>query len=172
MNSLATSGKHRLATSIVCVCLVLSAVPCSGVRAQHQDHSQAVEAIRAARLTQNEAIAIRSLDEVVRFWSDDITVRASLGFTVTGIPAYRAALDSDSSIAYSRQPEEVQVSDRWPLAWEEGTWIGYRRGTGEELISGRYAAQWLWIDGWWKIRSEIFVAMECSGIACDWPVSK
>jgi ketosteroid isomerase-like protein len=172
LNSLATSGATRLATSIICTCLVLSAVLCSDVQAQHQDHSQAVEAIRAARLTQNVAIANRSFDEVVRFWSDDITVRASRGSTLTGIPAYRAALDSDSSIAYARHPEEVQVSDGWPLAWEEGTWTGYRRGTGEELISGRYAAQWLRTGGRWKIRSEIFVAMECSGIACDWPVSR
>ena len=128
-------------------------------------------AIRSARARQNEAIAQGSFDEVARFWTEDVTVRAGLGFTLNGREAYRDAFASDTTIAYVREPARITVSDRWPLAFEVGTWVGRRRATGEELIAGEYGAQWIEIDGVWKIRSEVFVALSCSDSACDWRVT-
>lgn len=108
----------------------------------------------------------------MRFWTDDVTVRAGLGFTLRGRAAYRAAFLSDSAIYYVRETADVRLSERWPLAWEEGAWVGRRRGHGERLIWGRYAAQWIETDGRWRICSELFVALGCSGVACQWPVSR
>jgi ketosteroid isomerase-like protein len=129
-------------------------------------------AIRAARAQQNAAIAAGNFDDVARFWTEDITVRAGLGFALRGTAAYRTAFSSDTSITYVRELEGIEVSEQWPLAWESGSWVGRRRGSGELLIAGRYGAQWLKVDGAWKIRSEVFVALSCTDVACRWPVAR
>jgi ketosteroid isomerase-like protein len=125
--------------------------------------------VRAARAQQNEAIAARDLDRVASFWIDDVQVTAGLGFTLRGRDAYRRAFESDSMIVYRREPDNVQVNSHWPIAWETGSWAGRRAGQyGQALLGGRYSAQWVKQNGRWLIRSELFVALECSGAACAW----
>jgi hypothetical protein len=41
-----------------------------------------------------------------------------------------------------------------------------RRGSPSHR--GRYAAQWVKRQGRWLIRSEVFVALTCSGIGCSY----
>jgi hypothetical protein len=72
---------------------------------------------------------------------------------------------------YRRDPAEIQVSSDYLIAWEQGTWTGTVAAGGAPLIRGRYSAQWVKVGGQWLIRSELFVALECSGAACNWPVS-
>ena len=125
--------------------------------------------VRAARAQQNEAIARRDFDAVATFWLDDVQVTAGLGFTLHGRDVYRRAFASDSALVYRREPDNVQVNPRWPIAWETGSWTGRRRGqAGSPLLAGRYAAQWVKQGGRWLIRSELFVALDCSGDACAW----
>ena len=125
--------------------------------------------VRAARAQQNEAIAARDLDRVASFWIDDVQVTAGLGFTLRGRDAYRRAFASDSMIVYRREPDNVQVNAHWPIAWETGSWAGHRSGqSGPALLAGRYSAQWVKQNGRWLIRSELFVALDCSGAACAW----
>ena len=125
--------------------------------------------VRAARAQQNEAIAARDLDRVASFWIVDVQVTAGLGFTLHGRDAYRRAFASDSTMVYRREPDNVQVNSHWPLAWETGSWTGRRSGeSGPALLAGRYSAQWVKQDGRWLIRSELFVALDCSGAACAW----
>ena len=68
----------------------------------------------------------------------------------------------------------VPVGAMWmtglaPSAWETGSWTGYRSGqSGPALLAGRYSAQWVKQNGRWLIRSELFVALDCSGAACAW----
>ena len=125
--------------------------------------------VRAARVQQNEAIAARDLDRVASFWIDDVQVTAGLGFTLRGRDAYRRAFALDSVMVYRREPDNVQVNSHWPIAWETGSWTGHRSGqTGPALLAGRYSAQWVKQNGRWLIRSELFVALDCSGAACAW----
>lgn len=127
-------------------------------------------AIRAARADQNQAIAARDLDRVAALWVDDVQVTAGLGFTLRGREAYRHAFLSDSTMVYRREPENVQVSSNWSIAWESGVWTARRSNQpGPTLLRGRYSAQWFKQDGRWRIRSELFVALECEGEACRWP---
>ena len=149
---------------------VALAMACASAAAQGVTPVGDEAAIRAARAAQNEAIRAYALDEIARFWTEDVTIRAGLGFVLSGRAAYRAAFSSDSSIIYERQPDRVQVTARWPLAWEDGTWIGRRRSDGAQLISGRYSAQWIKTGEEWRIRSELFVALDCAGTGCGWPV--
>ncbi len=155
----------------IVVTLLACASGCMSSAVQNPIPTGDEAAIRDARAAQNDAIEAGAFDEVASYWQDDITVRAGLGTAIVGRGAYRAAFSRDSGTIYDRQTELVELSDRWPLAWEEGSWIGRRRSDGERLISGRYAAQWLKIAGEWKIRSEMFVALECSSVACSWPVA-
>jgi ketosteroid isomerase-like protein len=129
-------------------------------------------AIRAARTAQNDALVSGKLDVVSDFWTEDVTVRTGLGTVLAGRTAYRAAFERDSTTLYRRETDNVAFSDRWPVAWEEGHWTGRRRHGDELLIAGRYATQWIKADGVWKIRSELFVALECAAVACSWPIAK
>ena len=125
--------------------------------------------VRAARAAQNTALAQRDLDRVASFWTDDIAVRSALGRLLQGKSAYQNVLAGDSLLVYRREPDRVDVSDndRWPLAFESGTWTARASGKGQPVLRGRYAAHWIKRNGKWLIRSELYVALGCSGNACS-----
>jgi ketosteroid isomerase-like protein len=126
------------------------------------------EIIKTARHAQNAAIAAFKPDEVAAFWTDDVTICRGLGVLVAGKAAYRKLFEADapsaSAIIYQREPEAVEVSPHWPLAFETGIWRGHQGGVnGPTIISGRYSAQWVKRDGRWLIRAEVYVALDGAG---------
>lgn len=126
------------------------------------------EVIKAERARQNAAIAAYKLDDVVMFWTDDVTICRGLGTQLAGKAAYRKLFESDvpspTQIVYQRQLSAVEVSPHWPLAFETGTWSGHLGGvSGPVVISGRYSAQWVKRDGRWLIRAEVYVALDGTG---------
>jgi ketosteroid isomerase-like protein len=127
--------------------------------------------IRTARTIQTKAMADRDFDTAASIWTEDVTMRRALGQAVVGRSEYRDMLSSASSgqnpLIYQRVAATVDVSDRWPLAYEEGRWSGHIGDTeGQAVIGGRYAAQWVKRDGRWLIRSEVFVALTCEEAGC------
>ena len=152
-------GGSSIATSVLAAAL-MAAVPA--------DH----RAVRAARTAQNEAIAAGDLERAASVWTEDVTVRRALGQPLSGREAARKALEPPSApatrLVYQRLTKDVEVSPKWPLAFETGTWEGHR-GTisGPIVIGGRYSAQWVNRAGQWLIRSEVFVALTCSGVGCE-----
>lgn len=129
------------------------------------------DAVRNARLDQNAAIAAKDLERVAMFWTDDVTIRRGLGTSVIGKEAYRVLMDdevNEKHLFYVREPEQIEISAQWPLAYESGIWTA-RRGSAEgtAIIRGRYAAQWVKRMGNWYIRSEVFVALSCCENGCD-----
>jgi hypothetical protein len=87
--------------------------------------------------------------------------------------AYRQVIapagNRDSNLVYQRDPGTIDVSVHFPLAFETGTWIGQLGGIGgPAVIGGRYSAQWVKRAGSWLIRSELFVALSCSGAGCSY----
>jgi ketosteroid isomerase-like protein len=135
--------------------------------------SRDAAAVRATRAAQNTAIAQHDLDRVASYWTDDIVIRSALGRVIQGRAGYRTVLGADTATLYRREPDRVDVSanDRWPLAFESGTWTGSDPRTGRPLLRGRYAAQWIKRNGHWLIRSEVFVALGCSGAGCTRPLA-
>jgi ketosteroid isomerase-like protein len=129
-------------------------------------------AIRAARTAQNKAIASGDLDRVASFWTEDVTVRRALGQPLNGREAARQALvlppAPATHLIYQRLTKDVEVSPKWPLAFETGAWEGHL-GTiaGPVVIGGRYSAQWVKRVDQWLIRSEVFVALTCNGVGCE-----
>lgn len=127
-------------------------------------------AIRAARRAQNAAMAAGDVDRAATFWTADVTIRRGLGAGLSGIDAYKAILERapipDTALVYQRTATDVHVSPRWPLAFETGLWSARVGGRGPEVMGGRYSAQWVKREGRWLIRSEVFVALTCSGTGC------
>jgi ketosteroid isomerase-like protein len=136
------------------------------------DTGAAERDLRAARVAQNTAIAAGDLDAAAAFWTDDVTVRRALGQPLSGRAEARRALEPAAPpaprIVYQRLTRDVAVSAQWPLAFETGTWEGHlQSATGATVIGGRFSAQWVKRDDRWLIRSEVFVALTCSGIGCE-----
>jgi ketosteroid isomerase-like protein len=123
-------------------------------------------------VAQNAAIAAGALDRVASFWTEDVTVRRALGHPLSGRDAALEALQPvgppAARLVYQRLTGEIDVSTNWPLAFETGTWQGHSGSvTGPAIIGGRYSAQWVKRGDRWLIRSEVFVALTCSGVGCQ-----
>jgi ketosteroid isomerase-like protein len=161
------TSSTRLAIAAAVAAGALALVQATGGR------SREAAAVRATRAAQNTAIAQHDLERVASYWTDDVVIRSALGRVIQGRAGYRTVLGADSITQYRREPERVDVSDneRWPLAFESGTWTGSDPRTGRPLIRGRYAAQWIKHDGRWLIRSEVFVALGCAGPGCSRPLA-
>lgn len=132
-------------------------------------------AVRAARAAQNRAIAALDTAGVASYWTDDVEIRRGLGALVVGKEAYAKLFVPDSGaiargeeLIYQREPSSVEVSTKWPLAYESGTWAGhFGRADGPTRIGGRYTAQWVKRDGKWLIRGEVYVALTCADVGCE-----
>ena len=148
--------------------------PMSVPAAESRPDGAEARAVRAARAAQNGAIAALDTAAVARVWTEDVEIRRGLGSLVLGRDAYTRLFNPDSGavtrgeeLIYQREPVSVVVSARWPLAYEEGTWVGHLgRADGPALIGGRYAAQWVQRGGRWLIRGEVYVALTCAGTGC------
>jgi ketosteroid isomerase-like protein len=135
-----------------------------------------IETIREARLAQNRAIRERDLDAIAGVMETDIHATSGVGIHIVGRDAYRRAYADDfevlEDVIYTRSPDEIELSnmdtglaDR--LAAESGTWTGsFVTPRGPAQVRGVYTAMWRKRNGRWRINSEIFVSLTCSGNGC------
>jgi ketosteroid isomerase-like protein len=131
-------------------------------------------AIRAERLRQNAAIAVHDLTAIESTWESDIVVTAGMGIAFQGAALYRKAFEEEFATFpdthYERQPQSIKVSNVRPLAAEEGSWTRTWTGKkGKGRMQGTYMAMWQKTDGAWRIRSELFVLLDCTGEGCPTP---
>jgi ketosteroid isomerase-like protein len=114
------------------------------------------------RLEQNAAMWSDNpdYDLIASFWTDDFTVRRALGQNVNGKEDSRKMIAGASTVVFQRIPATVTLSERFPLAFEDGMFCGYTKGTNIVVLSGRYAAQWVKRENVWFIRSELFCALD------------
>lgn len=127
--------------------------------------------IRNARDQYNNAIARHDVQAIMSFIDDEYQITTSLGQLTQGrdgeAGSWQELFSTRQNVLYVRTPETVEMSDAYPLAAETGTWVGtWSTPDGGVRTGGRYSAMWRQVDGEWKVRSELFVALYCEGLAC------
>jgi ketosteroid isomerase-like protein len=125
-------------------------------------------AILSARAQSNRAIMDRDLTGFGQTMLPDIEVTRGSGSHVTGRDSVLASVagqfNDPDFLGYVRQTDSIQVSAMGPLAAEHGHWTGrFRRPDGIQIITGAYLSMWRKTGEGWKIQSELFVSLSCSG---------
>lgn len=131
-----------------------------------------VAAIREARERSNAAIKRHDVAGVLVELEEDAAVTASNGSQIQGWEAQRTAyggrFDRFPDVAWIRTPETIRIGADRLFASERGTWIGRWTADGGPVeVHGEYQAMWRRSGGRWRIRSELFVALDCNGPACS-----
>jgi len=142
----------------------------AGVSVFAQDLSDS-DRIREARDQYNNAIARHDVQAIMSFIDDEYQITTSLGQLIQGrdgeAAAWQDLFSSRQDVLYVRTPEAVELSNAYPLAAETGTWVGtWSTPDGIVRTGGHYSAMWRQVDGKWKVRSELFVALYCEGLGC------
>jgi ketosteroid isomerase-like protein len=127
--------------------------------------------IRDVRAAYNDAIARHDVPDIISFFDEEYQITTSLGQLSQdrdGEAAdWRELFASRQDLLYVRSPESIEISEDYPLAAEIGTWVGtWSTNQGPVRTGGRYTAMWRQVDGTWKVRSELFVALYCDGVSC------
>ena len=165
-----------VAASVVLAALALSACSVTMRPSPEPSAADEIETIRQARLAQNQAIREQDLDAIAEVLEPDVHVTSGIGIHVVGRDNYRDAYAQDfevlENVTYVRTPDEIELSsvdtglaDR--IAAESGTWTGsFVTPRGPAQVRGVYSAMWRKKAGRWRINSEIFVSLTCSGEGC------
>jgi ketosteroid isomerase-like protein len=130
-----------------------------------------VDAIQAARMKSNDAIARHDVDTLQSVLDEDFVITISSGAIERSRDAHGRSFASHfeqyPDVVYVRTPTEITLSKAYPLAIEHGTWVGSRTGENGKLENGgQYTAAWRKTDGEWRIYSELFVGLYCNGADC------
>ncbi len=133
--------------------------------------SHAVEEIRAARQASNVALKRHDLQAFAASLDPDLVVVAGRGSFVPSRQAYLDLFAKDftdpKALRYERTIDSVEVNPDAPLAAEHGHWTGIAPD-GKPAVGGTYLAMWRKSDAGWKIRSELFVLLNCfDPAACE-----
>lgn len=168
-------SRLRLAATLF-VAMAASGCSVSIGGSQRPNTESEIETIREARLAQNRAIREQDLDAIAEVLEPDVHVTSGIGIHIVGRDAYRRAYEDDfevlEDVIYTRTPDEIEISavdtgmaER--IAAESGTWTGsFVTPRGPAQMRGVYSAMWRKRSGRWRINSEIFVSLACSGAGC------
>lgn len=133
--------------------------------------SEDADSIRSLRAESNQAIAVRDVDALIDFLDSGYVIAASSGDILQGreenAESWTAHFAEFPDVVYVRTPAEVIISEAYPRAIENGTWVGrMTTANGKLEKGGRYTAGWRKVEGVWKIRSELYVSLYCHGVDC------
>jgi ketosteroid isomerase-like protein len=148
------------------IALLLSVASVSCVAQAAHDE----EAIRSIRARSNKAIEASDIAGFAASLEPGFVVVTGNGSFLSR-EAYVAAFAKDfedpHSVRFERIVDSIEVSTSVPLAAEHGHWVGHLPG-GPVIFRGTYLAMWRRSEGGWKLRSELFVSLACSGAdACE-----
>jgi len=135
----------------------------TGVSAQNNKDKD-IEQIKAMRKASNEAIQKHDLTGIARPMIEDMVSISGNGSIYLGkdsaISLLKQRFTAMPDLVFVRTPYVIRISNNDTLAWEKGTWKGYRTDRKARSSSGgNYAAIWCKRDGVWRTRSEMFVAL-------------
>lgn len=129
-----------------------------------------VAAIESLRAASNRAIDARDLAAFGQTMLPDVDVTRGSGSHVSGRDSVLASVavqfKDPHFLGYVRHTDSIQISSTGPLAAERGHWTGrFRRSDGIQTITGVYLTMWRKTEAGWRIRSELFVSLDCTGSA-------
>lgn len=124
--------------------------------------------IRTLRAQSNRAIMERNLTAFGQTMLPEIEVTRGSGSHVSGRDSVLASVapqfNDPNFLGYVRHTDSLQISSSAPLAAEHGHWTGrFKRADGIQTLTGVYLAMWCKTDVGWRIRSELFVVLTCTG---------
>ena len=145
-------------------------VPLGSMAQSTAAESPDVRLIQSLRQQSNRAIQARDLKAFAQTMLPEIEVTRGSSVHVSGRDSVLASLSvqfkDPAFLGYVRDTDSIQVSTSGPLAAERGHWTGrFQRSDGIQTITGVYLAMWRKTDAGWKIRSELFVSLACTGSA-------
>ena len=131
-----------------------------------------VAAIKALRQADNTAIARRDFAPVRDLFDPDYhVIRGASGSVMAGPDATETLLKDDIAkdpgfVGYERFTDQVELGAGGMRAAEHGRWAGrWSEPDGAMALTGVYLAMWVKTGGRWTLKSEAFVALNCSGSA-------
>lgn len=130
----------------------------------------AIATIQQLRRQSNKAIQARDLAGFGQTMLANIEVTRGSGSHVSGRDSVLASVavqfKDPAFLGYIRTTDRIDLSHTSPLAAEHGHWSGsFRRDDGIQVITGTYLSMWRKTDTGWKIQSELFVSLGCTGSA-------
>lgn len=132
--------------------------------------SPAVAEIRAMRAASNAAIARRDVAGSLAAMLPGYRGTWAQSTAHRSVDSVFAALTrqyADSNmLGYVRTPVSIDISTTGPAAAEYGNWVGrWRRADGIQETTGSYYATWQRTPEGWRLNSEAFVSLACTGSA-------
>jgi len=133
-----------------------------------------IAAVRALRAESNAAIAAHDSARLGKIFDDDYS----------GIEGTSGALDSGGQataesygdtefkdptfVQYRRDPSLIQSADSGKRIAESGRWEGiWHKPDGVMRKTGVYLARWVPLGATWRLKSELFVTLSCTGsVSC------
>lgn len=155
------------------ICVVFIIFSCLGFSvAAFPDSVSEQDKISEIRAGSNEAIRKHDADGIVASFAKTYQITTGSGKLFHDSPEkerelWRRIFAQFPDVIYVRTPARIDVSTYLPRAGESGNWVGnWTSEKGRVEVGGSYFASWLKVDGHWKIQSEMFVTLYCSGDGC------
>jgi uncharacterized protein (TIGR02246 family) len=135
------------------------------IAASAQVSPDAAGEIRSLRQRSNRALASHDIKAFAESLAPDFVMIRGSGVFVPSRQAYIDLIAADfkdsEAVRYERTPEKIEVSSAAPLAAEHGHWTA-TRPDGQRAFRGTYLAMWRRTEKGWKLRSELFVVLNCA----------
>ncbi len=152
---------------------ILIVASCAGyfVPAHAETESDRAQILNT-RAISNEAIENHDAESIVASFDRTYQITTGSGKLFHDSPSEERVLWEEifaqfPDVVYVRTPSKIEVSTYLPRAAEYGNWVGnWTDENGSVEVGGSYSASWIKVDGHWKIQSEMFVTLYCSGDGC------
>lgn len=121
------------------------------------------EQILEVRNASNLALKLYENEKVLSYLTDDVLTTTGSGTLLSGKKALAEYIldGGESKMHWIRSTKEIVVNEKRGLAWENGIWNAYNPEKGSHSIFyGNYSAMWTKESGEWKIKSQLFVALD------------
>lgn len=140
----------------------------AGMTAMAADDAVAI--VRSLRAESNAAIAAHDAKRLRPLLADDYRgIQGTSGALDSGGAATARSYGNEefrdpSFVSYERIPDKVTMAASGRRIGESGHWVGtWRKADGIMRKTGDYLAVWTVSNGQWRLRSETFVTLSCSG---------